>query len=287
MLEIEERFKESINEDREYIKPWMVSWDYQEERIQHIKYPEDYPSTFDTYEGASDIERWINWISKSEFKDNIDEEEIEPLINLSYFYDKDIVNINDEEKYKSTIGRYNSEDYIYHSAFSRGNKILDFGPGYGRQLNLLSQLVDNLTYVGMDAILQSYCMQNLYYSKSLYKSQEYLDNKDIKIEGEGIYHIPTWRCDILPDKFFDKILCIQVLQEINESLVYYMLDVFKRKIKKDGILYIRDHGKDWKFSAHSLDIEELLPSYGFELIHKADLEDKTEIHGITRVWRKI
>ena len=283
---IERRFREVIKEDKKYIKPWMISWDYQEERIEHVKYPDNYPSTFDTYEGIKDINKWMDWISKSEFKDNIDDDYIEPYINSSYFYDDAIVKIKDFDKYSSTIGRYNAEDYLYTYLYN-GNKILDFGPGYGRQINLLSQFKDDLVYVGMDAILQSYCMQNLYYSKSKHRLVEYLDNNKLKIYDPGIYHIPTWRADILPKNYFDKILCVQVLQEINEDLVYYMLDVFRDVIRKDGILYIRDHGKNWKYSAHNLNIEKLLPKYGFELHLKVELKDKEEIHGIPRIWRKI
>ena len=284
---IEERFQESIIEDSKYIEPWMISWDYQEERVKNIRYPKDYPAKFDTFDGISDIEKWINWISKSEFKDDIPDRIIDGYSNLSYKYDKEILNIKDKEKYLSTIGRYNAEDYIYQNRYNWNNKILDFGPGYGRQINLLSQLTNELVYVGIEGILQPYCMQNLYYSNSRYPLYEYMDDKNIEISESGIYHLPTWRCDKLPNNYFDEIMCIQVLQEINKDLLIHILHVFSNILKRNGILYIRDHGKEWKYSSHDIDIEEILPSYGFELTYKSDLKDMIEIHGITRVWRKI
>ena len=58
-----------------------------------------------------------------------------------------------------------------------------------------------------------------------------------------------------------------------------------RVLKPGGILYIRDHGKDWMYSAHKLDIEELLKK-DFKLVFKPNLKDKLEIHGIPRIWKK-
>jgi len=294
--EIERRFREVKEKDSEYIEDWMISWDYQDERKQHVKYPKEYPQKFDVYDGPEDLIKWMNWISKSEFPEIFPPQIVASFLQESSRYDIFWVtrpnNLKLPRKYLDTIARYNAQDYLFQTLYPMPNrnvsKILDFGAGYGRQINLWSQNHSHkLKYVAMDSILNPYCLQNFYYSCSGMPVYEYINYPDgFKIKENGIYHLPTWRCDLLPKKFFDMIICVQVLQEINDKLVFKMIDVFKNVVKSGGILYIRDHGVNWKYSAHKLDIEEMLWDNQFSLEYEPDLIDGEEIHGIPRIWRK-
>jgi len=289
------RFNSQVEKDRKYIEDWMISWDYQEERKQHVKYPNEHPQSFDTYNGMADLIRWMNWIGKYTYPHQFPKSIIYPLIVDSIDYDTSIleehVNVSGiEPPPVFTMGKYNAQDYLFQTMYPKPFKIermLDFGAGYGRQINLWSQHHrDDLTYVGMDSVPQSYCLQNLYYRYADMPMYEYMEKKRLKIKKKGIYHIPTWRTDLLPSKYFDMVSAVQVMQEINEELVKHMLDEFKRVLKVGGELYIRDHGMAFKYSAHKLDIEEMLWDMDFTLEYEPDYVDYEEIHGIPRIWRK-
>lgn len=191
------------------------------------------------------------------------------------------------------VDYYNAEDYTFQNIYPLPERrtvrrILDFGPGFGRQLNIWSQTVPDLVYCGMEAIECGYCVQSEYYKRfSGIGFREYLDEPDsFRINGNGIYHLPTWRYDLLPDEFFDLIICVQVLPELGERLMRHLLGVFSRVVKKGGALYIRDHDLRW-LPGHKLDLDKALPSLGFVQEFRPYLVDGTDIHGIPRLWRKL
>ena len=166
--------------------------------------------------------------------------------------------------------------------------VLDFGAGFGRQANLWSQSEKDVLYVGMDAIPKSYCLQHIYYSQAEVPLYDYAVNPDgFKIDPDkrGIYHLPTWRYDLLPDNFFDKIVIVQVLQELNGKLVRHMAKQFHRVLKRTGQLYLRDHEQAWR-PAHKLDVHEVMSEAGFELEFRAYIRDKEDLWGIPRIYRK-
>jgi len=151
--------------------------------------------------------------------------------------------------------------------------------------------VPDLVYCGVEAIENGYCCQNLYYkAASLLRVSDYIEDPErFRITAApGIYHLPTWRCDLLPSDFFDLIIAVQVLPELKDRLALHLLELFKRCLKVGGALYIRDH--DLRFlpasHTHTLDLHELLPSFGFQLEFRPYVYDLEEIHGVPRLWRK-
>ena len=82
------------------------------------------------------------------------------------------------------------------------------------------------TFISVDCIESTYILQNLFLS--LLKPQnfhEYFDyeflNKQINIKQKNsIFHIPTWRMNIVENESVDLITSVFVLPEINEFAFY-------------------------------------------------------------------
>lgn len=292
-------FKEAHKADKkQYIKDWMVNWAYQDKLIQrNIKYDDELPEDFYTYNGPQDLLGWYNW-QKSVKPDYFDPNRINDLIAKSRKYDSELISKYqldfDYKYYDQCIGRNNAEDYILANFYpmqgpSKGKRVLDFGAGYGRQANLWTQEEDEeLVFVAVDAIPKSYCLQHLYYSNSDRPLTEYaVEREKFKLDehSKGIYHLPTWRFDLIPDNYFDRIVVVQVLHELNEPLTKYVLNQFKRILKDTGVLYLRDHMNTWR-PTHTLDVDNYLKNNGFTLEFQPHIEDKKDLHGIPRMWRK-
>jgi ubiquinone/menaquinone biosynthesis C-methylase UbiE len=295
-----ELFKAAHQKDEtQFIKNWMVNWSYQDKRTKRqVDYKGDLPEDFYTYDGPNDILQWYNW-QKVVKPDYFDEDRVNYLIQKSRDFDSNIIskyNLDfNYEFYDQCIARNNAQDYILANFYpmqgvKKGKKILDFGAGYGRQANLWTQEEDeDLVFVAVDAIPKSYCLQHLYYSNSNRELHDYVVEKEnfkLDEKSKGIYHLPTWRFDLIPDNYFDKIIVVQVLQELNEPLVKYVLNQFKRILKDTGVLYIRDHMNAWR-PTHNLDVDSYLSNNGFILEFKPHIVDKKDLHGIPRMWRKL
>ena len=267
---------------------WLLCWECSQE--------------FHTYKGRQDLIRWFEWSRR--YTHYLPTEQVEPLARLSETKNREIYNAIGGGGYAyQHVDEYNATDYLFQNFYAvpkrmRVKRILDFGAGYGRQINLWSQLHPDVIYVGMDAIELPYCLQHFYYSQFDLPLREYLETpEDFIIEASpAVYHLPTWRYDLLPDKFFDMVICVQVLQEINEQLVRHMIKVFLRCLKPGGALYIRDHDLVWQPS-HRLNLNELLPEQGFVLEFLPYVADShyalyrghkspPDVHGIPRIWRK-
>lgn len=292
-------FKQAYERDQKYIKPWMVNWSYQDNLTKRkTKYAEELPQDFYEYKDPNDIAEWMNWLKVNK-PDFFAEELIRPLIEKSTSFDKKLIAANqinfDFEGYENGLARNNSQDYLMANMYpmpgaSKAKKVLDFGSGFGRQANLWNQMEDDeYVHVSMDGIPKSYCLQHFYYSQIDRAYNDYvIDASSFSLDenSKGIYHLPTWRFDLIPDNYFDKILVVQVLQELNEKLVKYVIGEFRRILKPTGILYLRDHGNSWR-PAHKLSVDEYLANQGgFTLEYKMHAVDKEEIHGIPRIWKK-
>lgn len=292
-----EIFKSVFEKDSAYIKSWMVNWTYQDVRTKRkVNYKEDLPEDFYTFDQPKDIIEWMNWL-KSDKMDSFDPQVIDPLIEKSTSADKSFFNkFNLEfnfDGYQNGIARNNAHDFILANLFnnvnhSTTNRVLDFGSGYGRQANLWNQMNnEDYVHISVDAIPKSYCFQHLYYSAIDRPQQDYIFDQNFKIDdtSKGIYHLPTWRMDLIPDNYLDKILVVQVLRELNEKLVKHIIKEFKRILKPDGILYIRDHGNSWR-PGNKLNIDNfILNEGGFSLEYKMHAVDKKEFHGIPRIFK--
>lgn len=294
-----ELFRKVYERDHSMIKSWLVNWEYQVRRIKRgVKYEDELPQDYYDFKGPEELLKWINWLKPVNKPDYFDQELVNELAVKSELFDKKVDEFFELglefSDYKETVGKYNAQDFILANAYpmlgpKKGRKVLDFGAGYGRQVNLWSQTGDeDLCFVGMDAIPNSYCLQHCYYSQLDMPFTEYAEDPDsfkLDADSKGIYHIPTWRFDLVPDNYFDAILVVQVLPELNAKLVKHLAKEFKRVIKDTGVLYIRDHDLKWR-PGHSLNNNKVLEDEGFVLEFRPHVKDDVDLHGIPRIWRK-
>jgi SAM-dependent methyltransferase len=192
------------------------------------------------------------------------------------------------------VDRHTAGDFMFQNIYpetprTRVRRILDFGPGIGRQLNVWSRRVPDLAYVGVEAIENSYLCQNAYFARACdLPVTDYMadpESFDIK-DAPGIYHLPTWRLDKLPWNYFDLAIFSQVLPELGPELVVELLKLLPSVLKPGAQLYIRDHDLSW-LPGHRYDLDAELPKLGFHLEFRPYFVDRQEIHGIPRVWRRI
>lgn len=290
-------FTERLSNDSQYIKKWLVSWDYQIKRNKrNRKYDNELPDDFYKFGGPQDLIKWMKWFLP-EYPDYIKTEQLHNLIDESRKNDqrilKEIGLDHDFSDYHLNVGLNNAHDFFIPQMYPvqeryKIKNVLDFGAGYGRQANLWSSVNDGI-YLAMDAVPNSYCLQNLYLrniGKPLY---DYIENpSDFKFDKnkKGLYHLPTWRYDLIPDNSFDLVLCVQVLPELNSKLVKEMILQFNRILKPGGMLYIRDNAYSWK-PAGKVNVDRFLRNNNFALEFKAHVIDKGDILGVPRIWRKI
>ncbi len=295
--DIQDRFFETYNRDKSrYVKKWLVSWDYQvKRRKRKVNYGTEQPADFEKYNGAEDLVKWMNWFPKN-YTNYLPLNLVSPLVEASREMDKKIItalNLQfDFTNYENRIGLNNAHDYIFPELYpvperNKIRNILDFGAGFGRQANLWARNSTNI-YLALDAIPKSYCLQHLYFSNIGRPFYDYINSPEgfsINSEKSGIYHLPTWRYDLLPDNFFDMVMAVQVLRELNSKLLRKMINQFHRILKPGAILYIRDHGDKWK-PAGKMNIDNFLISHGFVLEFKPHIILDADLHGIPRIWRK-
>lgn len=290
-----QKFERLKKKDSQFIDKINSSWGYQDNRRRKNYMYVDSNNDFDTYNGPVDLLQWFNWL-KNEFSESfIGKEHLDPLIEKMEKIDRQILSdlgLKYEEDYYHNIGVNSASDYLFQNAYLVPERrvvknILDFGAGYGRQALIWSQNPEIL-YCGIDAITKSYLLQNLYYSKLKCPFYDYMDDSDnFKIDQNkrGIYHLPTWRFDLIENESFDLVSCVQVLNELSFSLTVRVLKEFNRILKPGGALYIRDH-ENHKM-VHGKSIDMLLLKNGFVLEYRLHVSDAIDCHGIPRIWRKI
>jgi len=297
MEKIFEQFKSADEKDKsKYIKDWLVKWEYQVKRKKRkLIIEEGEPADFFTYNGVKDLEEWINWL-KEPSPDYFGEKYTKELVDLSTANDKKIFQSHNLEinweRYSRNIDLMNAHDYLIPNLYPQPERykirnVLDFGAGYGRQANLWTSKLDSYTFVVMDAIPKSYCLQNVYYKALGRKIIDYVEENNFKItfDENCIYHLPTWRYDLLASNSFDLVICVQVLPELNATLVKKMIEVFERILKPGGMLYVRDPGIRWKPGSR-LNIDDHIISNGFVLEFKPHIIDEVDLHSIPRIFRK-
>ena len=277
------------------VPDWMVRWLYQDQRGGE-KYAAGSPQDFGDYSGPHQLAEWFHWSGSAPKPSTVALEAVQPLAEISRANDLKIAKRNGLElppAHAHEVALKNAQDWVFtqlrsdtSDTPSKPRRVLDFGAGFGRQANLFTALSGDLTYVAMDAIPYSYCLQNFYFGQFKKPLFEYVDQPDdFHIDdADGLYHVPTWRHDLLPGEFFDLVMCVQVLNEIDAELSAFMIEVFHRVLKPSGRLYIRDHQD--RFNPAGASIDEALRQTGFELAYQPGLRDGTDIHGIPRIWRK-
>jgi hypothetical protein len=185
----------------------------------------------------------------------------------------------------------NAEDYRFQDLYPRPprwqtRRLLDFHPGCGRQLNIWCQEVPGLVYTAMESDAAAYIAQAEYFRRAnVLPVSDYVAAPRAFSLGEqaGLYHLPTWRFDLLPPGFFDLIMCVDVLPHLSERLLRHMLPLFHRCLATGGGLYIRDDGD----AAFDHELDRALSQLGFVLEFRPYLFPGEDIHGLPRLWRKV
>jgi SAM-dependent methyltransferase len=294
---LEQRFHDALARDHQRAPEWMTRWDYQEGLKKRKRtYEDGVVSDFFRFGGAEDLLKWMSWF-RNDYPDYINDARITALVEASKANDERVVRSMglqlDAAVYDKRVGLNNAHDHVLAQAYpvperARIRTVLDFGAGYGRQANLWTGQDADLCYIGMDAIVNSYCLQHLYYKGLGVPFTDYIDTPEpFKLDPirSGIQHVPTWRSDLIPDASVDLVMCVQVLPELNSRLVRHMIGEFKRVLKPGGAFYIRDHAYTWK-PTDNFDVESHLLANGFDLEYRAHVINDVEIHGIPRIWRK-
>jgi SAM-dependent methyltransferase len=262
-----------------------------------------YFKSFQVYQSPHDLIRWLKWFRPEQTVHYLPDDRVTALADASERESRRVLTpfLNGSYEFR-IVDVYNAIDFLLQNLYPvpermRPKRVLDFGPGYGRQLNLWSR-VEDITYVAMDAIELPYTLQSFYLTQFGLPTSEYTKGDNISIgAAPGIYHLPTWRADLLPDAFFDLVICTQVLTEIPPTMVNSAIQTFRRCVKPGGAVYIRDHGLAPELM-HDIDVDAVLSSNGFTLEFRPYIidthwepDDQTglaaDIHGIPRMFRRI
>lgn len=292
------KFKTALENDKaKYVKSFIIAWDYQIKRKKRkLKYSTDLPEDFYSFTGTKEIVNWMNWF-KGKYPSFFKAELINPLVEQSKQNDAEILKkldiAYDFNEYQN-VGYNNAHDFFIPQSYPIPeefviNTVLDFGAGYGRQANLWWPAIKGKgNFIAVDAIPLSYCLQHYYYEAIKPDFKEYVEQPStFKIDehGSDLYHIPTWRLDLIADNSVDLILCVQVLPELDKKLIQHILTQFQRILKPGGMFYIRDLNFMYK-ALGSINIDEAIKNAGFTLEYKAFIEHNVHLHGVPKIWRK-
>ncbi len=294
MHPFQKKYNEVIIKDQSFIKPFMLVWDYQIKKKQRgRKYTDDKPQDFFEFKNEKDLISWFNWFDDTACID-IKSKTFDELILKSKLEDERILKLlgvkYDFEKYNS-IGSNNAADNYFPQLnlfpLTEIKHVLDFGSGYGRQANLWwQQLKGKGNFISVDAIPLSYGLQNSYCKALSNDVIEYIDDVEqfkIDLNTSHIYHLPTWRFDLIESNSLDLIMCVQVLPEINVDLIKYLTHQFNRILKEGGLLYIRDTGS--LFKAIGFNYDAHFAKNGFVLEHTPVSDLKNQSATKIRLYR--
>lgn len=184
------------------------------------------------------------------------------------------------------LDKYAARSYYYHTLHGKSAHVLDFGAGWGREVLTWFALSDKLTYVAMDAIEGPYRVQ-ADVLRWLTEVDEYIEGYTVdfekaKSEALACLHVPTWRFDLVPDHFFDLIMCNNSLSEVEEELVSPLLEQFRRVLMPGGRLLLEDW-ENWK-PVYELDVPELLAQTGWKKTSHVEMGKKGKYIYSGRTW---
>jgi hypothetical protein len=171
-----------------------------------------------------------------------------------------------------------------------GPKVLDIGPGAGRHMAALalSGKLGDASYVGLESIGLPYALQNLAGSQLAIENKDlafhdYLDyqfsHREFPLHGGltagGMYHMPFWEAERLPEKAFDVILCTYVLDEIAPDDIVRLIEIIDCSLAPGGVLYCRGSQERAQLSALYL--------YGYGTYHGHDITKALRGRGLVAV----
>lgn len=260
--------------------------------------------SFSQYIGHEHLKRFFMWHNAAKFPDFFNQQEIDELVEASRSVDRKLFehyNISIANEIIEKIARYNAQDFLLSHAYPVPDRqkvkvSLDFGAGHGRLANLGFFAPDPKqklqTYIAVDAIPSTYFSQLAYFRGIGLSVWEYLE-QDVRtvtsdavrdaIENHDVVHLPTWRFDLIPSASVDMAYAVQVLKELPGSIVPWVIKEIARVVKPQGAFYIRDHLQF--HNPNHMPMEQILQSCGFTIEFSPMLKDRSDIHGLPRVWR--
>lgn len=258
--------------------------------------------SFFDYEGPGHLLKFLGWIDKFRYQDWFVESRPD-LVEHSIARDLDALRalgLSPDGVDLRAVGVYNAQDYQLQRFYpvpdrQRPRVVLDFGAGHGRMANLAFRPEDQVTetMIAVDGIPSSYLTQRAYYHGLGLRVADYLDHRaedrafDVAslAPGHDVIHLPTWRLDLVPDATVDLVCCVQVLKELPRRLVVHLLRELSRVVKPGGAVYVRDHVLH--HHPNMMPIDQLLTANGFVLEFAPHVQDRVDIHGLPRVWRRL
>lgn len=169
-------------------------------------------------------------------------------------------------------------DWLFLKKYSSDLKtVIDFGAGCGRQIIGCHTNLPNLkNYIGIDASLNGYTIQNLLYGTfSLLNNYNFFDLLDYEAsninikerkifdQDKAIIHFPAWTdYNYIQDNSIDLILACHVHNELSKSDFLRLMTLVEKKLSTNGIFYIRSELGIWS---------------------DTNYEDKVKYHGIDPV----
>jgi hypothetical protein len=138
--------------------------------------------------------------------------------------------------------------------------VIDYGAGSGRQSSQAFCINKKCKYVGIDATLAAYTVQNIFYNtvKSYFGNIKFHDLLDYEyinkqypdlslIDPGTIIHFPAWnKHELLPAKQADLILACHVHNELSGSDFLRLMNVVKKCLSEEGIFYVRSELGIWQ-----------------------------------------
>lgn len=293
-------FNSCLQRDMSFVEKskWLTHWYFADRLLARGERRE---MSFYEYQGVQHLMKFFLWISPFQYHDYFDEGAVKALQELSADRDAacaSALGVSIPRDKLEIVGRYNAQDFILQRFYpvperQKPKVLLDFGAGHGRMANLgfaaTGKSLDAV--VAVDGIPGTYLTQRAYYAGHNLPLIDYIDDSAEAATAlqniqstKGVVHLPTWRMDLIPDASIDMVCCVQVLKELPRRLVSWAIQQFARVLKPEGAIYIRDH-LQFHNPSH-MPIDDLLRAAGFILEFQPHIKDRTEIHGIPRIWRK-
>ena len=190
----------------------------------------------------------------------------------------------------SPVSEYTAIDQRFETVTGGPTRVvLDFGSGIGRQALIWRYERTATALISVDAIESLYILQNELYTRvwgdsvsDYFTEPQRCRSAAEELAPGTIIHIPTWRLAWIPAERVDLVVCVQVLQELPETTLRYVLGQFRRVIRPGGLLYIRDN--EFWTPEHRVRVGRELLRTGWHLAFRYPGNEGTDIEGVPRLW---